>query len=380
MRVHPNINGALLGEAAALAGENVWVKFPNLADWISGQKHPSVNQLAEFAKTVRLPFGYFFLKSLPKQKSTLPLFRSGMEKAIFTYSADLQESIQTIERRQQWLVEYLKAEQAEPLPLVGAFSVGDSTLEIAANIRQVLQLPVNWAQTLPDKDAALRYLIEKVESIGIYVSINGVVGNNGRRNLDPHEFKGFVLSNAFAPYIFINGKDYPAAKNFTLMHELAHIWLGNSAAFDLEGFMPADNLVEKKCDAVAAELLVAENALRPMWDQYKHQPNPVMALERVFKVSRIVIARRLLDLNIFTKNDFFIFYNEYKKYWEQKAAESEQGGGSFYNNQNYRVGRAFFNTITEAARSGKLLYTDAYKLTGLYGKTFHTYETGGNFA
>ncbi len=377
MRIHPNINGALLGEAAATAGENVWVKFPNLTDWIAGDKHPTVHQLAEFAKTVRLPFGYFFLKSLPKVNGILPLFRSGQAKPVYNYSPDLQETIQTIERRQEWLVEYLKGEQSGPLPFVGSFSAGDRTDGIAANIRQVLQLPVNWAQILPDKDAALRYLIEKVESIGIFVTINGVVGNNGRRNLDPGEFKGFVLSNAFAPYIFINGKDYPAAKIFTLMHELVHIWLGNSAAFDLEGFMPADNLVEKKCDAVAAELLVAENALSPMWEQYKHQPNPVLVLERVFKVSRIVIARRLLDLGIFSKNEFFVFYNEYKKYWAQKAAESEQGGGSFYNNQNYRVGKAFFNTITEAARSGKLLYTDAYKLTGLYGKTFHTYAMGG---
>lgn len=380
MRVYPNINANLIGEAAASAGETVWAKFPNLQAWIKGEKYPTVNQLADFAKTVRLPFGYFFLNSLPKINNTLPLFRSGKSNPVFDYSADLQESIQTIERRQQWLVEYLKAEQADSLPFVGSFTVGDGTLDIAANIRQVLQLPVNWAPSLPDKDAALRYLIEKVESAGIYVTINGVVGNNGRRNLNPDEFKGFVLSNAFAPYIFINGKDYPAAKIFTLMHELVHIWLGNSAAFDLQGFMPADNLVEKKCDAVAAELLVAENTLRPMWDQYKHQPNPVLALERVFKVSRIVIARRLLDLGIFSKNDFFVFYNEYKKYWEQEAAESEQGGGSFYNNQNYRVGKAFFNTITEGARSGKLLYTDAYKLTGLHGKTFHTYETAGNFA
>jgi hypothetical protein len=105
-------------------------------------------------------------------------------------------------------------DQAEPLPFVGSFSVEDGTFEIAANIRQVLQLLVNWAQSLPDKDAALRYLIEKVESIGIYVTINGVVGNNGRRNLDPDEFKGFVLSNTFAPYIFINGKDYPAVPKF----------------------------------------------------------------------------------------------------------------------------------------------------------------------
>jgi hypothetical protein len=98
MRVYPNINANLIGEAAASSAETVWAKFPNLQAWIKGEKYPTVNQLADFAKTVKLPFGYFFLNSLPKINNPLPLFRSGKSNPVFDYSADLQESIQTLER------------------------------------------------------------------------------------------------------------------------------------------------------------------------------------------------------------------------------------------------------------------------------------------
>lgn len=373
MRTYPDINTSLLAEAAASAGEFVWNKFPNLSQWVEGEKQPTVNQLADFAKAVHIPFGFFFLQSLPSVESKIPLFRSGSKQPVFNYSPELRNTINTIENRQDWLTDFLKTEQYEVLPFVGSVTVKNSVLDIADRIRKQLNLQKNWPQFVQDKAMALNYLIQKIESAGIYVAINGVVGN-GQANLNPLEFKGFVLTNNYAPYIFINGKDFPAAKLFTIMHELGHIWLGKSAAFDLEKFLPADDIIEKKCDAVAAELLVAEANLIREWELVKNQANHLQQLERHFKVSPIVIARRLLDIGKYTKEQFFSFYQNYIKDWEIKKANNESGGGNFYNNQNYRVGKAFFNTVNEAAKSGKLLYSDAYKLTDLYGKTFHNYE------
>lgn len=374
MRIYPNINTSVLAEAAAAAGENVWVKFPGLQQWIKGEKQPTVNQLADFAKAVHLPFGFFFLQKLPTTEGNIPLFRSNVAKPTYNYSSELRDTISSIEARQDWLIEYFSSNRAEPLPFVGSVTLKHSAKHIAAQIRQQLGLQTNWARFLTDKNMALNFLVDKAEQAGIFTAINGVVGN-GQRNLLPNEFKGFVLTNPYAPYIFINGKDFPAARLFTFMHELAHIWLGKSAAFDLEKLQPADDAIEKKCDAVAAELLVAEEVLQLEWEKVKKNNNHLLYLERIFKVSQVVIARRLLDLGYYSRPQFFAFYEQYKKNWEQKQNEkNDAGGGSFYNNQNFRVGKAFFYTVNEAAKSGKLLYTDAYKLTDLYGKTFHNYE------
>ncbi|WP_233499908.1 ImmA/IrrE family metallo-endopeptidase [Geobacillus thermoleovorans] len=112
-----------------------------------------------------------------------------------------------------------------------------------------------WASKQSTWQEALRNLIRKTEDIGIIVVINGVVGNNTHRKLDVAEFRGFVLIDDYAPLIFINGRDGKAAQMFTLAHELAHIWYGASAAFDLKNLQPADAEIENACNKAAAEFL-----------------------------------------------------------------------------------------------------------------------------
>ena len=195
MRISPPIKNILLSEAAALQGDSIWMKFPALKAWIDGEKKPTVKQLAEFAKTVQIPFGYFFLDKLPETKNTLPLFRTGSKDKIFNYSWELSEAVRIIERRQLWLIDYFKKEQTDPLPFVGA-AIGLTDVKgIADHIRNVLDLQSNWAQFLTGKDSALNYLIDKAEAKRIFVAVNGIVGNATRQKLNSEEFKGFVLSN-----------------------------------------------------------------------------------------------------------------------------------------------------------------------------------------
>lgn len=366
-----DINTNVLASAVEDAGPDLWQEFSALPDWLNGDKKPTVNQLADLAKKINVPFGYFFLDQLPEKQNVVPLFRTGHKNPVFTYSNALQKTISNIQLRQDWLAEYLQMEGMAPLKFVGSASEDDNILEIASQIRRKLKLSEDWAQSLPSRDRALQFLVEKIEAIGIFVVINGIVNNNTHQSLDRSEFQGFALTNRYAPFIFINGKDYKAAQLFTIMHELAHIWLGVSAITDRNNFLPANDAVEKICDAIAAELLVPKVAFLREWDTVKNHERGLDKLSRIFKVSRIVIARRLLDLGIYSRSQFFSFYNAEKDRWD--ATPGSSGGGDFYNTQPYRVGRAFFNIVNNAAKSGRLLYSDAYKLTSLYGNTYHEF-------
>jgi Zn-dependent peptidase ImmA (M78 family) len=224
-----------------------------------------------------------------------------------------------------------------------------------------------WAKKVPSWTEALHLLISRSEQAGIFVVLNGVVNNNTRRKLDLGEFRGFVLYDDFAPFVFLNNNDVISGKIFTLIHEIAHVLVGKSASFDLRQLQPASNSTEEYCDKVAAEFLVPRNLLIT---QIHNFGVDYQGLAKVFKVSQIVIARRLLDLNQITHKEFFSFYEEYILK-ERKLSTTK--GGNFYHTAPYRISKSFFNLIHNSVKQNKILYMDAFRLTGLKPRTFDEY-------
>ena len=86
--------------------------------------------------------------------------------------------------------------------------------------------------------------IEQAEQIGVMVMVSGVVLNNYYRHLDPQEFRGIAQSDDRAPLVSVNGADSKAAQMITLAHELAHLWLGQSALSNASVSEAPDNAIE----------------------------------------------------------------------------------------------------------------------------------------
>lgn len=345
-------------------------KFPKLSEWLRGQSQPTLRQLEAFAKATSTPFGYLFLPKPPEERLPIPYFRTLADEPARRPSPNLLETVQTMERRQAWMREYLTEQDQEPLGFVHSAHLSDSPERLALEMKQTLRLVGEWAAEQPTWTAALRELQSKIEQAGILVVVNGIVGNATRRRLDPSEFRGFVLVDEYAPLVFVNGADGKAAQMFTLAHELAHIWLGSSAAFDLRELQPANDETEQACNRAAAEFLVPAVQIRQSWPSVRQDPDQFQTLARRFKVSELVVARRALDLSLITKDEFNDFY---QAYLEREHRRASQEGGNFYATQNLRLGQRFATTVVRAVREGKLLYREAYQLTGLYGKTFEGY-------
>jgi Zn-dependent peptidase ImmA (M78 family) len=347
-------------------------RFPKLSQWESGDEQPTLKQLEAFAKATLTPLGYFFLQEPPEDRLPIPEYRTVADSGVRHPSPDLLETVYMMQLRQDWMREFLLEEGQTPLPFVRSTQVDAEPTTIAGEIRDVLQLDVGWARHQPTWTDALGALREAVEGSGVLVVSNGVVGNNTHRKLDPGEFRGFVLVDEYAPLVFVNAADGKAAQMFTLAHEIAHLWLGQSAVFDLRDLQPASDIVEQACNRIAAEFLVGRSELLECWHEVQGEVEPIQALARRFKVSVLVVARRALDLRLMTKDEFLGFYRAYQADERRQTAKAS-GGGDFYNNQNVRVGRRFASAVLQSAREGRLLYRDAYHLTGLHGRTFDAY-------
>lgn len=349
-------------------------RFPRLPEWIDGSSQPTVRQLEQFARAAAVPFGYLLLPTPPEEQLSIPYFRTVDDLSTLAPNPDLIDTVHQMQQRQEWLREYLIEQEAEPLPFVRSVTLRDDPIEVARRMRVALDLDDIWASQHPNWTLALRALQDRIEHMGIFVAVNGVVANNTRRKLDPADFRGFVLVDEYAPLVFVNGADGKAAQMFTLAHELAHIWIGSSAAFDLRQLRPADNTIEQFCNRVAAEFLVPEQKLRQLWPSVRQDDDPIQSVARHFKVSGVVAARRLRDLALITKSEFLDFYNAWQAdFRAEKAKKAEKDGGDFYKTQKARVGRRFGEMVVRATKEGDLLYSEAYRLTGLYGEKFRRY-------
>lgn len=343
-----DINKEILIWAINRSGLNLDIikkKFPKIDKWLNDEDKPTIKQAEQLAKMLYIPFGMFFTRALPEDEITIPFFRTKGEQR--KLSPELIDTIHIIKQRQDWIKEYFLQTGNEPLDFVGTVSLEDDINDVSAKIKNRLGLKENWAAVFNTWQHAFNYFKEAVEEIGIFVIINGIVGNNTRRKLDVQEFRGFVITDKLAPFVFINGQDARAAQIFTLAHELVHVWLGKSAIFDLRELLPADDKTEQFCDRVAAEFLVPQNAIRDIWETYKDDEDKYQKLAKHFKVSELVIARRALDINLINKEQFLNFY----KYYLNKE-RIKYKGGDFYLVQLQRVGKNLVKLYTSLLKKG----------------------------
>ena len=365
-----NINKELIEWAIIRNGNSLdefYAQNPTVESWINGEKFPTVKQLENFTHKVHVPFGYMFLPQPPNETIPLPFFRTG-KNSTNKVSLNVFHTIQIVQDRQNWLTEYLEELNFPELEFVGKFNVSDNYIDIVNNIRNVLKLELDWASKHNKWEEALDYLTLKIEEAGIIVTYNGIVGNNTHRVIDVNECRGFVLVNKKAPFLFINSADAKAAQMFTIIHELAHVWLGESAGFDNANLLPADAPLELLCDKVAAELLVPEIYFIKKWETSQN----FKYLSKIFKVSPIVIGRRALDLKLITSPQFIQFYNEYMKEIKERK-DIQSSGGDFYATTKKRISLRFAAFVNNAVKENKLLYRDAYKLTNMKGETYNKF-------
>lgn len=345
------------------------VKPDQIQDWEkSGQI--SFARINKLAKKTNTPLGFLYLPEPASDQLPISDFRTLDNDLPESVNPDLLDTILMTERRQNWMRDELIEQGHESLTFVGSYSLDDSPENVANSIREYLSLDKTWAADTKDWQEARRYLCERAESAGIFVVINGVVGNNTHRKLKPDVFRGFALVDDFAPFIFVNGTDALSAQIFTLAHELAHIWIGVSGISNVNETHPQSNIKHEEeifCNKVAAEFLVPLDILSEKWSESVEHDNPYVVLAKNFKVSSIVIARRALDSELISKDDFFLFYNQRM---EKVKETKRRSGGDFQKNQTYRVGRRFGIAVTRAVKEGRLLYRDAYALTGLKEKSF----------
>ena len=348
-------------ERAGLDVATLADRFPKLREWLDQEAQPTLKQLEGFATATHTPFGFFFLPEPPLERVPIPDFRTIRSEAVRRPTPDLLDTIYICQQRQEWYREYARVSGERPFPFVGSANTTDDVVKAAARMRDALAFDLDERRQMSTWVDALRRFIEQADNLGILVMVNGVVGSNNRRKLNPQEFRGFALSDPLAPLVFINGADTKAAQMFTLAHELAHLWLGESALTDVEPRSAPTNAIERWCNRVAAELLAPLAVLSQEYDHRAPLQQESARLARRFKVSTLVILRRIHDAGGLTKDRF---WREYDAEVQRLTSIPRTSGGDFYLTTAARVGKRFARAVVTSTWEGRSSFTEAFHLLG----------------
>lgn len=349
-------------ERSGVPDDELYRRFPKLADWERGDTSPTLKQLEDFASATHTAVGFFFLPEPPQVQLPLPDFRTRGNLAVRQPSPDMLDTIFQSQQRQQWYQDYARAAGGEPLAFVGSLTTASDIFEAATALREALGFEVGARGTT--WSGAFRRLAEQAEELGVLVMVNGVVGSNTHRKLNPAEFQGFALADAYAPVVFVNGADAKSAQIFTLAHELAHIWLGQSALDDPDPGTVPENDTERWCSEVAAEILV------PLADlDYYYRPDAQLTdeldrLAGIFKVSTLVVLRRIREAGHLGSAQFWDAYRAELDRVLAFASGHGSDGGNFYNTQPVRTSKLFARAIIASTLEGQTLYRDAFQMLG----------------
>lgn len=344
-------------------------KFADLPKWRSGEKDPTERQLRDFAKATYTPFGEFFNETPPSDELPIDDFRVRGGDAPTRPSPHLLDTVYICQRQQAWYADYLTGTDAMELEWVSSERVANDPAVAARRFGELAHLGVDTRADASSWEEALRHVRARAEDAGVLVMVNGIVGNNTHRKLDPDEFNGFALSDPVAPLVFVNNADYKASQMFTFAHEFGHLMLGESGVSDDSVGIESAPSNEAWCDRFAAELLVpADDLAREASASGATLEDDLQRLARHYKVSSLVVLRRLRTAELISSADYRrLFERERARFEAWRSAQREQAssGGNFYNTFFQRTGRSFAHAVVASTLEGQTGYKEMSDLLGI---------------
>ena len=355
--------GLSLDEAARALGLGGAKAVARLADMEAGEREPTRRQLTKMAEKYRRPILAFYLTEPPAPGPRVQDFRTLRDRPPGSQPL-IDALVRNVTVRQALIRSALAdVEEEEPLPFVGSMRVEQGPEAIARAMAATLQVDLADYRAKGTIDEAFRFLREAVERAGVYVILMGNLGHHSTK-IDPKVFRGFALADLVAPFIVINENDSRSAWTFTLLHELAHVFLGQGGISGYDG----DERIEQVCDRAAADFLLRPEELK----QLRARELPMEELLEAAgtfavarKVSRKMVAYNLLKIGEVTR----AVYQQLSEHFDRERLESAQrrpgGAVDYYVVRRHRIGAGLTRLVERLVAAGALTSPKAGRVLGV---------------
>ncbi len=374
----PKVNPKILSwarETAGLTLEEAVIKLgmqgekatSRLAELESGDRDPSRAQLLKMSDRYRRPLLSFYLADPPHEGDKGQDFRTLPAREVSENRPVLEALLRDVCARQGLVRAALEeADEAVPLNFVGSCEMADGINAVLDSIQRTLDFSLDEFRAAATTDDAFKILRASVEKAGVFVLLIGNLGSY-HTDIDASVFRGFALADEFAPFVVINEKDSRAAWSFTLLHELTHIWLGETGTSAYEG--QAD--LEKFCDLVSAQFLLNHTELDE-WRNASAMPisdlkDQIAAFSSARNLSRKMVAYNLLSNGQISRETYralTAIYDDERVASQAKPRESGSGP-NYYVLRRHRVGPALVAFVGRMVSGGELSTPRAATILGV---------------
>lgn len=337
----------------------------------SGTTQPTRALLVRMARAYRRPLLVFYLQAAPRRGDRGQDFRRLPADHDLTNEGLVDALVRDVRARQSLVRAVLEDEdEATPLGFVASASTDEGISAVQEKISGDLGFDLRTFREQQSLEDAFAYARSRVEQLGVFVLLIGDLGSH-HTAISVESFRGFALADNVAPFVVINDQDSRAAWSFTLLHEVAHIWLGQTGISNLF----AETVIERFCNDVASRILVAGSELRllrvtdatPVEDAIY----AIDAFARERNVSRAMVAYRLMRAGVINSQTWTNLRIELRKLWleqrdrQRQLAKQQEGGPNYYTVRRHRVGRALLDLIARMTARGAITSTKAGKVLGV---------------
>ncbi len=383
----PKVNPEILVWARETAGLTVAEAARKIAaaDTLTaledGTKEPTRPQLVKMARHYRRPLIAFYLSKPPTQQDSGTDFRTLPSEHSAADDVLLNALLRDVRARQSMVRDVLEDEdETEPLAFIGAHKTTDGRRAVLKSLQALLDVNVEEYRRQPKAHAAFELLRERAEKAGVFVLLINNLGSH-HTSISTDIFRGFAIADPIAPFVIINRNDAQPAWSFTLLHELAHLLLGQTGISAASG----RNVIEQFCNDVAGEfLLPADEAqhlvLSGTSDNMTDQISQ-FADER--NLSRTLVAYRAYRAGAMDQATFNHLTDNFSKQWIQerdtnrKKERTGQGGPNYYVIRHYQVGKALVELAQQKMSAGELTTSKAAKVLGVKPGQVHLLFNAG---
>ncbi len=338
----------------------------------SGDIQPSKQMLTKMSKKYHRPLLVFYLEKPPVSGNRAEDFRT-LPRDFSTVSDGLVDAlVRDVFVRQSIVKSAIEDdEDIKPLSFVGSKNVKSDIGDLARSISATISFDLQQFRKQATPDEAFKYLRNLVEKQDIFVLLIGNLGSY-HTNIDAGMFRGFTLSDKVAPFIVINENDSKSAWSFTLLHELAHLWLGQTGISNEY----SELAIEKFCNNVAGQILLPDDDLIFFKElvinfDYDEIKEKIATFSQSNNISGTMVAYNLflnktIDFTVWERlrDDFRGLWLKSKKEKKENRGKSK-GGPNYITLRNYSLGKHLISFVNQMVTGGDLSTSKASRVLGV---------------